>query len=78
MRKPGIMKSIAARMRGKTTREVKHAVVPGYGKRGRDWLRPKKKLYNKAYRKATFSIWDLFKQRRVQPDDRAPVAMRPA
>lgn len=44
MRKPGIMKSIAARMRGETT----------------------------------FSIWDSFKQWRVQPGDRTPVAMRPA
>lgn len=61
MRKPSIKKSISARTKGRTARAVKRALIPGYGKRGRGWMHPKKKLYNKVYRKTTFSFWDLFK-----------------
>lgn len=61
MRKPSIKKSISARTKGRAVRAVKRALIPGYGKRGRGWLHPKKKLYNKVYRRTTFSFWDLFK-----------------
>lgn len=61
IRKPSLRKSISARTKGRATRAVKRALIPGYGKRGRGWLHPKKKLYNKVYRKTTFSFWDLFK-----------------
>ena len=40
--------------------------------------RIKKSIATRTRGKATFSIWDLFKQRRVRPGDRPPVAMRPA
>lgn len=61
MRKPSIKKSASARTKGRAARAVKRALIPGYGKRGRGWLHPKKKLYNKVYRRTTFSFWDLFK-----------------
>lgn len=38
------------------------ALIPGYGKKGMGWVaNPKKALYNKVYRKMTFSLFDLFK-----------------
>ena len=40
--------------------------------------RIKKSIATRTRGKTTFSIWDLFKQRRVRPGDRTPVAMRPA
>lgn len=61
MRTPSLKKSISARTKGRATRAIKKAVIPGYGKKGRGWLHPKKKLYNKVYRKTTFSFWDLLK-----------------
>lgn len=61
MRKPSIKKSISARTKVRAARAVKRALIPRYGKRGRGWLHPKKKLYNKVYRRTTFSFWDLFK-----------------
>ena len=61
MRKPSLKKSIKARTTGKLKRQVKSAINPFYGKKGMGWLHPKKKLYNKIYKKTTFSIFDLFK-----------------
>ena len=62
MRKPSIKGSISARTTGKAKRAVKRAVVPGYGKKGAGWVKnPKKALYNKVYRKTSFSVFDLFK-----------------
>lgn len=61
MRKPSLKKSVAARTRGKVTRFIKYAVVPGYGKKGRGALHPKTALYNKVYKKTTFNLFDLFK-----------------
>lgn len=34
MRKPNLKKSIKARTTGKLKRQVKKAVIPGYGKKG--------------------------------------------
>lgn len=48
MRKPSIKKSISARTRGRATRAVKRALIPGYGKKGMGLLHPKKALYNKV------------------------------
>lgn len=59
MRKPSWKKSLSARTTGRATRAVKRALIPGYGKRGMGWLHPKKALYNRAYRRTTFSIFDL-------------------
>lgn len=51
MRKPSWKKSLSARMRGRATRAVKKALIPGYGKKGMGWLHPKRKLYNTVYRR---------------------------
>ncbi|MFK4910004.1 hypothetical protein [Lactococcus petauri] len=62
MRKPSIKKSIKARTTGKAKRKVKKAVIPAYGKKGTGIVKnPKKAIYNKVYKKTTFSFWDLFK-----------------
>lgn len=61
MRKPSIRKSLSARTRGRATRAVKRALIPGYGKRGMGWLHPKRKVQNAIYRKTTFSPFDLFR-----------------
>lgn len=62
MRTPSPGRSIAARTKGRATRAVKKALIPGYGKKGMGWVtNPRKALYNKVYRKTTFSIFDLFK-----------------
>ena len=62
MRKPSIKKSFKARTTSKYKRRLKKAIIPGYGKKGMGWLRnPKRAVYNKFYRKTSFSFWDLFK-----------------
>lgn len=61
MRKPSWKKSLSARTKGRVTRAVKKALIPGYGKKGMGWLHPKRKLYNTVYKKTTFSLFDLFK-----------------
>ena len=62
MRRPSLKKSLRARTTGKVKRAVKKAVVPGYGKKGMGWLKnPKKALYNKIYKKTSFSLSDLFR-----------------
>lgn len=61
MRKPSIKKSISARTRGRATRAVKRALIPGYGKKGMGLLHPKKALYNKVYRKTTFGLGGILK-----------------
>lgn len=61
MRKPSIKKSIKARTTSKAKRKVKKAVIPAYGKKGTGIIKnPKKAVYNKVYKKTTFSFWDLF------------------
>lgn len=61
MRKPSWKKSVSARTTGRAKRAIKRAIIPGYGKRGMGWLHPKRALYNRVYRKTTFSIFDLGK-----------------
>ena len=59
---PVSKKSIKARTTGKAKRKIKKALVPGYGKKGMGYVKnPKKAVYNKVYKKTTFSFWDLFK-----------------
>ena len=63
VRKPSLKRSIKARTTGRAKRAVKKALIPGYGKKGTGWIKnPKKAAYNKIYKKATFSIFDIFKQ----------------
>lgn len=62
MRKPSPKKSFSARTTGKVKRAAKKAVIPGYGKKGSGWVKdPKKAVYNKVYKKTSFSIFDIFK-----------------
>lgn len=62
MRKPSIKKSFKARTTGKAKRKIKKALIPGYGKKGVGFIKsPKKSVYNKVYKKTTFSFWNLFK-----------------
>lgn len=61
VRKPSFKKMIKARTTGKAKRALKKAIIPGYGKKGMGILHPKKALYNKVYRKTSFSIFDIFK-----------------
>ena len=62
MCKPSLKRSFKARTTGKAKRAVKKALIPGYGKKGSGWAKkPKKALYNKVYRKTTFSWKKLFK-----------------
>ncbi|MBS6602033.1 MAG: hypothetical protein ACLR02_02285 [Clostridium sp.] len=63
MRKPNLKKSIKARTTGKLKRQVKKAVIPGYGKKGMGYVKnPKKAIYNKVYNKTSFSIFDVLKK----------------
>ena len=61
MRKPSWKKSLSARTTGQVKRAIKRAIIPGYGKRGMGWLHPERALYNRVYRRTTFSIFDLVK-----------------
>lgn len=62
MRTPSLRRSFSARTKGRATRAVKKALIPGYGNKGTGWIKnPQKTAYNKIYRKTTFSFWDLFK-----------------
>lgn len=58
-RKPNFKKSLRARTTGKFKRSIKRAFVPGYGKKGIGILHPKRWLYNKVYRRTTFSLWHI-------------------
>jgi hypothetical protein len=62
MRTPSLKRSLKARTTSKWKRQAKKAVIPGYGRKGMGWMKnPRKALYNKVYRKTSFSFWDLFK-----------------
>ncbi len=62
MRKPSLTKSIKARTTGKLKRTVKSSINPLYGKKGIGLItNPRKAVYNKIYKKTTFSFLDLFK-----------------
>ena len=62
IRKPSINKRIAARTKGRATRSIKKAIIPGYGKKGMGILHPKKAIYNKIYNKTTISVDQIFKE----------------
>lgn len=62
LRTPSLKKSLKARTTGKVKRQVKKALISGYGKKGMGWIKnPKKAAYNKVYNKTSFSLFDLFK-----------------
>lgn len=62
LRTPSFKKSFSARTSGAAKRAVKRAIIPGYGKKGMGILHPKRALYNKVYRRTTFSILDIAKE----------------
>lgn len=59
MRRSSLKSSIKARTTGKWKRQVKRALIPGYGKKGMGWLHPKKALYNRVYSRTTFGVGDV-------------------
>ena len=62
IRKPSLKKSLKARTTSKWKRQMKKAVIPGYGQKGIGWIKnPKKALYNKVYHKTTFGLSDIVK-----------------
>ena len=62
MRKPSLTKSIKARTTGKLKRKIKSSINPLYGKKGMGLItNPRKAIYNKIYKRTTFSFLDLFK-----------------
>lgn len=62
MRKPSIKRSLKARTTGKLKRGLKKSINPFYGKKGTGLVKnPKKTIYNKVYKKTSFSIFNLFK-----------------
>jgi hypothetical protein len=50
-----LAKSFSARTKGRATRTIKKALIPGYGNKGMGILHPKKALYNKVYHKTSFN-----------------------
>lgn len=63
IRKPSIKKSLKARTTGKLKRALKSEIIPLYNQKGTGIIKnPKKAVYNKVYKKTTFSIFDLFKK----------------
>lgn len=62
MRKPSIKKSLKARTTGNLKRSLKKSINPFYGQKGTGLVtNPKKSIYNKVYKKTSFSIFNLFK-----------------
>lgn len=62
IRKPSIKKSVSARTKGRATRAMKKAVIPGYGVKGTGMIKnPKKAAYNKVYKSTSISILDIIK-----------------
>ena len=63
MRTPSLKKSFKARTTGRAKRAVKKSINPFYGKKGMGYVRsPKKAIYNKIYKKTTFSVFDILKK----------------
>ena len=63
MRTPSLKRSIKARTTGKAKRAIKKALDPTYGKKGMGMIKnPKKAIYNKVYKKTTFSLGDVLKR----------------
>lgn len=61
IRKPSLKRKIKAKTTGKMKRSLNKAIKPGYGKKGTGLLKdPKKSLYNKAYNKTSYSLFDIF------------------
>lgn len=63
IRTPSLKKSFKARTTGKLKRSIKSSLNPLYGKKGIGFVKsPKKSIYNKVYKKTSFSIFDIIKK----------------
>lgn len=61
-RTPGLKRSLSARTTGRLKRQMKAAVIPGYGKKGMGWARnPRRAAHNAVYRRTTFGLGSFFK-----------------
>ena len=59
---PSSQRSFNVRTIAKWKKQTKKALIPGYGEEYMGQLRNlRKAAYNNAYRKTTFSLWNLFK-----------------
>ena len=63
IRKPSVKKMVKARTTGAIKRKTKSAINPLYDKKGMGLVNePKKAVYNKVYKKTSFSIGDMIKK----------------
>ena len=63
LRTPSLTRSLKARTTGRLKRQVKRALIPGYGQKGMGYIKdPERAIKNKIYHKTTFSLWDVLKK----------------
>lgn len=61
-RTPSLKKMVKSRTTGRVKRAMKKSINPIYSKKGIGLVtQPKKAVYNKIYKKTSFSIFDFFK-----------------
>jgi hypothetical protein len=62
LRTPSLKRSLKARTTGRVKRSVKKSILPLYGKKGMGLVKsPKRSVYNRVYKRVSFSIFDVFK-----------------
>ena len=62
LRTPSLKKMVKARTTGRVKRAMKKSINPIYSKKGIGFVtQPKKAVYNRIYKKTSFSIFDFFK-----------------
>jgi len=61
MRKPSLRKSISARTTGRAKRAIKRDIILRLWQERHGVVNPKRAIYNRVYRRTTFSIFDLVK-----------------
>lgn len=62
LRTPSLKKMVKSRTTGRVKRAMKKSINPIYSKKGIGLVtQPKKAVYNKIYKKTSFSIFDFFK-----------------
>ena len=61
-RTPSLKKMVKGRTTGRVKRAMKKSINPIYSKKGIGFVtQPKKAVYNKIYKKTSFSIFNFFK-----------------
>ena len=62
LRTPSLKKMVKSRTTGRVKRAMKKSINPIYSKKGIGFVtKPKKAVYNRIYKKTSFSIFDFFK-----------------